>query len=406
MKSTSLIFTLGLSTIISATAGDWTQFRGPNTSGISDETNLPISLDADKNIAWKSELPGRGLSAPVVVGDRIFLTASSGPKQDRLHILCINAADGVQLWERKFWATGRTMSHNKTCNAAPTPATDGKHLVAFYSSNDLICVDLDGNLMWLRGLTHDYPNASNSLGMSSSPIIIDDTVIVQVENDAESFAAGINLKDGSNRWKKDRPKSANWTSPLVFDDPNLGARVAVLQSSKGALCVEPKTGNEIWNYTDGASTIPSGTVANSKVYLVSNGITAIEPEATSNKPKQLWQSKRLRPATASPIVLGEFIYAVNNAGVLTCGNVNNGERVWQLRMKGPFSASPVSSGQYLYFVSEEGVAQVVDTLAPEGEVISEMALEETILGTPAVANSALYVRGDNHLWKIAKPLVL
>ena len=100
------------------------------------------------------------------------------------------------------------MTHTKTSVAASSPASDGERIYALYSSNDLICLDLEGNLKWLRGLTSDYPNASNSLGMASSVVIAAGTVVVQVENDSESFAAGIDPDTGINRWKIDRPKKA------------------------------------------------------------------------------------------------------------------------------------------------------------------------------------------------------
>jgi outer membrane protein assembly factor BamB len=192
---------LGSLTFASA---DWRQFRGPAGNGIVNDPALPTQLDT-KNIHWTIDLPGRGLSSPIVVGDRVYLTAASGPKQDRLHVICFSAKDGKKLWERQFRATGRTMTHEKTCVAAPTPVSDGERIFAIFSSNDVLCLDLDGNLLWLRGLTRDYPNASNSLGMSSSLTVADGVLITMVENDSESFTAGLDAKTGVNRWKLDRP---------------------------------------------------------------------------------------------------------------------------------------------------------------------------------------------------------
>src|SRR5690606_16848625 len=147
-------------------------------------------------IEWSQELPGRGLSSPIIVGDQVIVTASSGYRQTRLHVLSFAAADGSLQWEREFWATGRTASHPKTCVAAPTPASDGERIFAFYSSNDLACLDLDGNLLWYRGLTYDFPNASNSLGMSSSLVVADGTVVAMVENDSDSFTTGVDPQTG------------------------------------------------------------------------------------------------------------------------------------------------------------------------------------------------------------------
>ena len=224
-------------------AADWPQFRGPQGNGISKDTGVPTKLDPS-SIAWAADLPGRGLSSPIIIGDRVFVTCSSGPKQDRLHVICFNAKDGTKRWERQFWATGRTMSHEKTCVAAPTPASDGERIFALFSSNDLLCLDLDGNLLWLRGLTRDYPNASNSLGMSSSLTVTDGVLIAMIENDSESFTAGIDALTGVNRWKLARPKMANWTSPMLLTTPGTPT-LALLQSSKGLAAVEPRTGRVV-----------------------------------------------------------------------------------------------------------------------------------------------------------------
>jgi len=379
---------------------DWPQFRGPLGNGIASAADVPAKLDTN-SIAWAADLPGRGLSSPIIIGDRVFVTCSSGPKQDRLHVICFNAKDGTKRWERRFWATGRTMSHDKTSVAAPTPASDGERIFAIFSSNDLVCLDLEGNLIWIRGLTRDYPNASNSLGMSSSLTVTDGVLIAMVENDSESFTAGFDAKTGVNRWKLDRPKMANWTSPMLLKVAGRPTYV-LLQSGKGLAAVEPATGKIVWDYGDGASTIPSATVSEGILYVPSHGITALEPSPEGNSPKQLWRSSQLRPATASPVVLNKRVFTLNDAGVLSCGDAASGERLWQLRLKGPFSATPLGAGSLLYCVNEKGLLQVVDTAAPDGAVISEMDLGKTILSTPSISHGAIYVRSDGKLWKLGK----
>lgn len=381
---------------------DWPQFRGPHGNGIARDTNGPAVVDAG-SIAWSASLPGRGLSSPIVVGDRVFVTCASGPKQDRLHVICFNAKDGRKVWERQFWATGRTMTHDKTCVAAPSPASDGERIFALFSSNDLLCLDLEGNLLWLRGLTRDYPNASNSLGMSSSLTTADGVVIAMIENDSESFTAGLEAATGVNRWKLDRPKSANWTSPLLLASPG-EPTLALLQSSKGLAAVEARTGRMRWQYTDSASTIPTATVSEGVVFVPSQGLTAFAPApAEGQTPKQLWRTGQLRPGTASPVVLRGRVYTLNEAGVMSCGDAANGTRLWQLRLKGPFSATPVAAGTTLYCVNEKGLLQVVDTTAPEGRLAGEWNLGQTVLSTPALARGGLYVRSDATLWRIGKP---
>ena len=379
----------------------WLNFRGPNGSGHAPDITTTVGELSDQTLVWKIALPGRGLGSPIVVGEKVFVTAASGPEQQQLHILCFSAKDGAPLWERRFWATGRTMSHNKTNVAAPSPASDGERIYALYSSNDLICVDLNGNLVWMRGLTLDYPNASNSLGMASSPLVVGDTLVAQIENDSESFAAGFDLLTGVNKWKLDRPKSANWTSPTVLQKD--GEAIVALQSSDGILGLLPSTGSSVFTVPGAASTIPSSAASGDELFIPSNGLTVVKLGATGEEPKKVWNQSNQRPGTASVLVTGEKLYLINNAGVLTCAKRASGEVLWEVRLKGPFSGSPVAGGDgKLYIFSEQGVGQVVDPSGEKGVVSSEIELGETILSTASLDGETLYIRSDGHLWKFAK----
>jgi outer membrane protein assembly factor BamB len=398
MKQT--LCSLALLATLTASAEDWRQFRGPQGNSLSVETNLPSMLDPG-SVAWSIDLPGRGLSSPIIIGDRVIVTCSSGPRQERLHVICFDARDGSKRWERQFWATGRTMSHDKTSVAAPTPASDGERIFAIFSSNDLLCLDLDGNLLWLRGLTRDYPNASNSLGMSSSLATTDGVVIAMLENDSDSTTVGLDARTGTNRWKIARPKMANWTSPVLLTMGD-GSTQVLLQSGKGVTAVEPATGRAVWEYTEGASTIPSSTVSDGVLFIPSQGLTALVPSVGDTKPSRLWRSAQLRPGTSSPVVVSNKVFVLNDGGVLSCGDAADGKRLWQLRLKGPFSATPVAAGNRLYCVNEKGLLQVVDVMQPEGAVISEMNLGQMILSTPSIAHGALFVRSDGKLWKLAQ----
>lgn len=387
-----------------ALGGDWPQFRGARSDGVAPDARVPSQLDA-QSVAWSVDLPGRGLSSPVIIGDRVFVTATSGSKQDRLHVLCFNLGDGSLRWERQFWATGRTMTHEKISGATPSPASDGERIYALFSSNDCLALDFDGNLIWYRGLGRDYPNASNSLGMSSSLVVADGVVVAQVENDSESFTAGLDAKDGANRWKLDRPKKANWTSPSLIRGADGKTRV-VLQSSRGLAVVEPATGRTVWSYDEGASTVPSSTVSDGRLYVPSQGLTVLEPGTDGQPPKQIWRSGQLRPGTSSPLVLGSRVFTLNDGGILSCADAADGRRLWQLRLKGPFSATPVSAGGLLYCVNENGLVQVVDPAKPEGVVVSELDLGQAIIGTPSIASDSLFVRSDGRLWRIGRPAAL
>lgn len=353
-------------------------------------------------MAWKADLPGRGLSGPIIVGNRVVLTASSGYQDDRLHVLCFAADTGKKLWDRQFWATGRTMHHPKMCVATPTPASDSTRIFAFYSSNDVICLDFDGNLQWLRGLTLDYPNASNSLGMASSPVVVGETLVLQVENDSESFATGLDVKTGQNRWKIDRPILANWTSPAVLSGKSAQDNLVLLQSGKGLAAVQPATGEIVWNYGEGCSTIPSSVAVDGVVYVPSNGLKALQPDASSGAPKLLWESSRLGPSTPSPLIYAGQVFSVGKTGVVNCADAKTGEALYQLRLQGSFSGTPVAANGHLYLFNENGLAQVIKAGGKEGEVAGTYDFKEPILSSPAIAGGGLYVRSDKHLWKIAK----
>ena len=379
---------------------EWHRFRGPNGNGyIAGNAKVPTRLNAE-TLAWKAPLPGRGLGSAILIGDKVIVSAAGGPHQDKLEVVCFSNKDGATLWRRAFWATGRTMCHKKTCVAAPTPTTDGRNIYVLWSSNDLLSLDLDGNLRWMRGLTLDYPNASNSLGMASSPLIVGDTLVAQIENDSESFAAGFDLATGINKWKIDRPKAANWTSPVTMKFG--GETIVALQSSKGVTGVSASTGSALWNFSRGASTIPSSAAAGDTLIVPSRGLTALKPNDKGGEPASLWSQKTQKPATGSPLITGTRYFFINSAGVLTAADRVTGDRLWRIRVKGPFSGSPVSCDNgHLYLFNEKGLAQVVDLSGEEGKVVSEFDLGQTILGTASIAGNAIFIRSDQTLWKFA-----
>ena len=374
-------------------AADYTQFRD---TVVGEDVPSAFSIEDGTNVAWTAALEGRGLSTPLVVGDRVFVTASGGIDGERLMFFCFDDATGQRLWTRQFWATGRTASHPKTANAAPTPASDGERIFGFFSSGDLIAVDLDGNLQWVRGLQVDYPNASNSLGMSSSLAVADGVVVAMSEADAEAVSVGVDAVTGEDVWTRtDRPTAANWTSPVAVDLD--GQSLVLLQSSKGLEAVGIADGETVWNYAEGASTIPSSALGEGIVVVPSDGLTALSVATGEVE----WKNSRVRPSTASPIVRGDAVYVLNSSGVLIALNAATGDDNWKLRLGGKYSATPVASAEHLYFVDEEGTVRVVSSDGSDGEVVSEVELGERVLATPAVRGDALYVRSDSTLWKIA-----
>ncbi|MEO8271512.1 MAG: PQQ-binding-like beta-propeller repeat protein, partial [Aureliella sp.] len=370
-------------------SGDWTQFRGPGGSGAAATEQCPATWSSTENLAWQVDLPGRGLSSPIVVAGRVLVTASSGIRQDRLHVLCFDQQSGKQLWERQFWATGRTQTHPKTNTAAPTPVSDGRAVYALFSTNDLVAMDLDGNLLWLRGLTEEFPNASNSLGMASSPVVADGSVVVMLETDSQAVALGIDSQSGVTLWELDRPRSANWSSPTLMRGAE-GQAIVALQSSKGLSAHDPKTGTQLWNFDRGCGTTPSGVSSGEVAYVPSNGITALRGSGLSATPDILWESNRLQPSTPSPLLSGDRLYVINRS-VLKCADTATGEVLWQLRIDGDFTSSPVAAGKNIYVFNEAGAGQVIEDEGDSGRIIGGGDLKETFLCTPAVADDAIFI---------------
>lgn len=395
-----LLFVAGA---LSFVAADWPQFRGPGGASVSSDSNVPttwnVKPNEQQNVAWRTELPGRGPSSPIIVGDRVYVTCSGGVKQDRLYVVCYDAKSGKEKFRREFWATGRTLSHPQSANAAPTPACDGQRIYAFYSSNDLACLDLDGNLLWYRGLAHDYPKAGNDVGMSASPVVSGNTVVVQVESYGDSFAAGLDVQTGETRWRLDRKQAPNWCSPTVLRGKD-GQEVVLLQSSNALTAHDPLTGRQVWQYEANCASIPSSVGIDGRVYLPANGITALDlSEGTA--PKLLWDSNSLNPSAASPIIHDGKIYTLNGTGVLTCADVKDGKSLWQLRIGGKFWGTPVLAGKHMVCVNQDGKAKVVLLGEGKGEVVGESDFGELIQASPAIAGNAVYVRSDKHLWKIS-----
>jgi outer membrane protein assembly factor BamB len=383
-----------------AAGADWLHFRGTDNNGIAAGDRLPTEWSADKNVAWKAPLVGRGCSSPIVVGDLVIVTSSSGAKQDRMHVLAFDAETGERRWERQFWATGHTICHPFSSVAAPSPASDGQRIFAFFSSNDVACLDLEGNLLWYRGLTYDYPDAANDVGMSSSPVVVGDTVVVQVENFGDSFAAGLDAKTGETRWRMPRDREYMWASPTILRAANRADDSVLMQSASHFTAVDPQSGRVKWDLEAKCAGIASAVTEQGIVFLPSGGVVALQASESTGSPTELWKAEDIQPSNSSLIIHLGKLYAINRAGVLTCANAQNGEVLWRLRLEGTFWATPVVAGDHLYVANQDGVCHVVK-LGGQGEIVAKNPLGEQLLATPAIAGDALYLRSDGHLWKIA-----
>jgi outer membrane protein assembly factor BamB len=401
-----LLATLGSFTANSTVANDWPGFLGPSGNGVVATADVPASFsvatdDAPaENIAWRTPLAGRGVSGPIVVGERVFATGSSGLEQRWLEVTCLDLNDGSVLWTRKQKATGRPYAHPTSANAAPTPCSDGERVFAFFSSNDLVCYDLEGNLQWFRGLAFDHPKAGNDVGMSASPVVVGGVVVVQSEAQAEAFATGIDARTGATLWEIKRPQRANWASPSVARGSD-GQAVVLLQSSQDLIAVDPRSGSQVWKLDIGCASIPTVVAIDNTLYVPAGGLKVYDLPDVFDAPTLKWESSRGAPGNSSTLVRGDQIYSVK--GSVLAAVDSTGKSLWQLRLGevGTVWATPVIAGERMFVFSMAGQCVTVDLSGEEGKVIGTSVLGEEVLGSPAIAGDALLVRSVQAVWKIS-----
>jgi outer membrane protein assembly factor BamB len=388
-----------------ARGGDWPQFRGPGGTGVGGETGPPLHWSGSDGLRWKADLPGRGVSSPVIAGGRVYVTASSGYRQDRLHVLCLDARTGTKRWERQFWATGSTISNAKTCMAGPTPVADGERVWALFATGDLVCLDADGNLLWYRALVQDYPLVTNQVGMAASPVLVKDVLIVPLENVGDSFVAGLDRRTGRNLWKHSRPRDINWCSPLVIDS---GGRAEVLFQSRHELTAcDPETGAERWSLKgQELADVPSPAPGAEGVLVTARSeVLALKPPVGGGAaPEVVWKSARLRHNGTTPLSYRGRVHAVGSANALVWADAADGKVLGQLRLglEGQVWASPVAADGRIYVVNEAGTTAVVEA-GDRPRLLATNAVDEDVLATPALADGALFLRSDRHLYCIGGP---
>ena len=388
-------------------AADWPGWRGPNGNGVAPEKNIPEKWSAADSIRWKAPLLGVGVGTPVVIGDRVFVTASDGRQNDRLHVLCFNADTGKQLWHTKFFGSAIPESeYGSGGMAAPSPTSDGKHLFALFGTADLVCLDFDGKPIWIRSLGDEHGAFRNRWGMSSSPLIVGDTVVVQVDHWGQSYLLAVETKTGKTRWKTNRDANVNWTSPVLA---NVKGKQQIIASGthlvKG---YDAADGKELWTVKGlQQQCIPTPIVADGFVYAVSgrkgNSLKIRLDGATGDLTNShvVWRKPRGSPFTPSGVVYDGRYYLIDDDGLGTCLDAKTGSDLWQERMGGRYRASLTAGDGKIFFTSMEGIVTVVKA-SEEFEVLSKNKLDEGIQASPAFAKGRIYLRGEKHLWCVGK----
>lgn len=430
---------------------NWPQWRGPGGLGLSAESDYAEQWGPDRNIAWKAPVPGRGLSSPIVWGDRLFITTSiegalvpgrTAPDHldfkyqpgylhpdsvgvDRRHTLKVLAYDtrtGKQLWDRTaFSGLMYDNRHRRNTYASPSVVTDGATVYAFFEAAGLYAYDMNGTLLWKRApsekngeLTWEQslgPIAKAGLGPGTSPILYEDLLILQVDQEmgAGSAIIALDKATGKEVWRTERNNRRSWATPLLV---RAGGRLELIASgAESVKAYDPKTGKELWHSRGTVShPIPSPVAGHGLVFLTAGSgqkrTLAFRPgvDGDATESNIAWAYDRGAPYVPSPLLLGKYLYLMNERGQTTCLDALTGEMQYEGRPPVPatFMASMVGFGDRILQVGEDGDTFVLRA-GPTHEILHTNSLDEPIYASPALAGGTIYIRSEQHLFAIRTP---
>jgi outer membrane protein assembly factor BamB len=343
-------------------------------------------------VAWKAEIPGEGVSSPIVSGDAVFVT-SALEKGARRVVVCLDRKSGKIRWQREIRDGNPETASAVTGHAAPTPVTDGARVVAWFGNAGLVCYDFSGERLWHRKLGEFV----SELGIASSPVLHKGAVILVCDHDGgaprsfDSFLVALDLKTGETLWKTGRPGlERSWSTPLLAG----GELVVAAQDELRAY--DPSTGKPLWQSAGMAGWVaPSPVSGMGLVFAVSGK----DGPAMAVKPggRVVWHEKRGGPYVCSPILVDGRLYVHDESGILTCRSALDGKEIYRERLKGRFSASAVAADGKIYFTNEEGTTSVVKS-GPAFELLAENRLGAEAYASPAVSRGALFIRTGKGLW--------
>lgn len=407
--------------------GQWGRFRGPNGTGISDATTVPVTWTA-KDYNWTVRLPGAGHCSPVVYGGRIFVTSGDRGTARRT-VMCLDTAEGKILWQRHY-PSKTFRQHRDNSYASATPAADAAGVVVTWSTPKgvvLLALDRNGRDVWRRDLG-PYVGIH---GSGSSPIIVGDLVVLANEQAdpaalpfvyfgpnapkvaGKSFLIAVDRKTGRTRWKIDRKSSqAAYSTPCVYRTPGGRVEIVFSSTSHGITAVDPALGKITWSVANAFKERCVGSVVIADgLVLAGDGrgsrgrvLVAARPGAAGGKAAVAYQLDQPVPLVPTPVVLGKRLFLWGDAGRLACLDVASGKAIWRERIRAAFYSSPVCVNGRLYCVSKRGDVYVV-AAADKYELLGRVPLGEPSFATPAVCDGVMYLRTRTKLFSLggAKP---
>jgi outer membrane protein assembly factor BamB len=415
-------------------AQNWPAFRGTAASGIADGQGAVVEWDvaSGKNLRWKTPIPGMANASPVVWGNRIYITTAISGSGDttflagvsgniRSHedvsehtwkLYALDKQSGRIVWEKEVHkSVPRAKRHAKASHAASTPVTDGKRLVVLFGTVGILATyDVNGELLWKKDLgiidSGYVVDPTAQWGHSASPILYQNSVIVQADQQKGSYIAAFDLADGKELWRAKRDDEiSTWGTPAIATGR---AGDELITNGTKVRGYDPKTGALRWTLAPNSQVvIPTPIVGPEFVYVTggyqpARPIYAIRPGAsgdislatgTTSNSSIAWSHPQDGPYIPTPILYRGLLYTLNNNGVLTAYDAQTGERAYRGRVGtgGAFSASPIAADGRLYFANEDGQVFVARA-GREYVEIKRNDMQEPITATPALSDGLLVVR--------------
>jgi outer membrane protein assembly factor BamB len=421
----------------------WSAYRGRLSSGVLDNANLPESFDLGKmiNIRWKTEIPGLGLSSPVIWGNKIFITSAISQadragfkpglygditpvKDSSIHewkVFCIDKYSGKMIWEKtSYKGIPKMKRHPKSTHANTSVATDGKYVVAFFGSEGLFCYDMSGKLVWQKnfGLLKSvfFMVKSAEWEFASSPIIYNGVLIIQCDVLENSFVAAYDVKTGKELWKTQRDEYPGWCTPNIYTDA--GKTYVALNGYKNRGGYDFETGKQVWKMSGGGDIqIPTPIVGNDMIYFNSahgrsspiiavktnavGDITLQESETTNEYIK--WSLPRGGSYMHTLLLYKNHLYNANWNGALFCLDPLTGKEIYNAKLgkTKSFIASPVASDGKIYIVDEEGTVYIVQD-SDSFNLLAEIPLNDICMTAPAITDGMIIFRTQKYLIAVGK----
>lgn len=425
---------LGSTALLSnAFAENWPQWRGPKNDGVSAEKNIATEWSPEKNVLWRSELPGQAGATPVVWNDRIFLTSSEG---DDLVLIAISTKDGSKLWKQKVGSGNQDARAGEGNSASPSPSTDGKHVWCFFGTGILACYTVDGQPVWKVDVNERFGKLDIQFGMTSTPVLHGDSLYLQLihgpmkfdDNSRTGKVIKLDKKTGETQWEIDRITNAgfeckhSYASPFIYQDDKQEFLVV-----HGADCItghKLSDGKELWRFGElngptqlnpkqndptfrfvASPTVVPGTIivptAKEGPLVVLKVNEALSGDS-SKKPEVVSWSIPRTPDVSIPVIVDGLVYILHKDGKLQCMDLKSGEEIYfQRTYTGQHRSSPTYADGHLYFASNDGHCTVVKT-GRDFQIVSTNAMNEPITASPVVSNGVLYIRSYQALYAIKK----